>query len=336
VGTPEYLAPEQAADARQADIRSDVYSLGCTLYHLLTGRPPFVEPTAMQTVLAHVNQRALPPHELRSVVPPELSAVVARMLEKEPIRRYQTPREVADALARFCESGEASAAAGTALPGASVAAVVASRIGGQEGQRRTATGRQPRQTLSLVAAGILLSGLIPCVILVLQPRKMQYLSDMQEFDVRVVQGPPGVPRFAKKGNLGFGKGDPRYAGGRIRVNGRGADHGLSMGPAHNDFARASYKLGKSATTFTARVALDDSAGAAGLLPGQGRIPTAVTFEVVADGKVLWSSRPVDETGVEQECRVDVAGVDILELRVHCPGNGDNAFAVWLEPRVSLK
>src|SRR5207302_8123145 len=75
MGTPEYIAPEQAMDARQADIRADIYSLGCTLYCLLAGRPPFVEQTAMQTILAHRDKKAVPLHKVRSDVPVELSAV---------------------------------------------------------------------------------------------------------------------------------------------------------------------------------------------------------------------------------------------------------------------
>ncbi len=84
MGTPEYVAPEQATDARTADTRADIYSLGCTLYSLLTGRPPFVEDTLVKLVLAHIEKEPQPLHELRPDVPPELSAVVAKMLAKDP------------------------------------------------------------------------------------------------------------------------------------------------------------------------------------------------------------------------------------------------------------
>jgi hypothetical protein len=67
-------------------------------------------------------------------------------------------------------------------------------------------------------------------------RKPQYLSDMEEFDVKVTQGPPGVDRFAKHGNLGYGEGDPRYAKGRIRVSGKESPNGLSLCPDSNTFA----------------------------------------------------------------------------------------------------
>jgi hypothetical protein len=106
MGTPEYVAPEQATDARTADTRADVYSLGCTLYFLLTGRPPFVEDTPVKLVLAHIEKEPRPLHELRADVPPELSAVVDRMLAKDPGRRYQTPIDAVRALAFFCKPGQ--------------------------------------------------------------------------------------------------------------------------------------------------------------------------------------------------------------------------------------
>jgi WD40 repeat protein len=101
LGTVDYLAPEQADDARQADIRSDIYSLGCTLYHLLSGRPPFPQGTAAQKIMAHTKRDPLPLQELRPDLPPGLARVVSRMMGKSPDDRYQTPAEVCAALARF-------------------------------------------------------------------------------------------------------------------------------------------------------------------------------------------------------------------------------------------
>jgi formylglycine-generating enzyme required for sulfatase activity len=105
MGTPEYVAPEQATDARSADTRADIYSLGCTLYALLTGRPPFQEDTMVKLVLAHIEKEARPLHEVRPDVPPELSAVVAKMLAKDLSQRYQRPVEVALALVPFIKAG---------------------------------------------------------------------------------------------------------------------------------------------------------------------------------------------------------------------------------------
>jgi serine/threonine protein kinase len=102
VGTPDYIAPEQARDAHTADIRADIYSLGCTLYDLLAGQAPFPEGTAVEKVLAHLHQAARPLAEIRPDVPGKLVRVVERMMAKDPVQRYATPAEVAAALAPFC------------------------------------------------------------------------------------------------------------------------------------------------------------------------------------------------------------------------------------------
>jgi uncharacterized protein (TIGR03067 family) len=101
VGTPDYIAPEQAADAAAADIRADVYSLGCTLYHLLAGAPPFHAETVVGKVRAHAERAPRPLAEVRPHLPAGLAAVVERMMAKDPARRYPTPAEVARALAPF-------------------------------------------------------------------------------------------------------------------------------------------------------------------------------------------------------------------------------------------
>ena len=100
LGTPLYMAPEQVRDAHAADTRADIYSLGCTLYALLAGRPPFPEGTDLKAAAA-VGQAPRPLTALRRDVPPGLANVVARMMEKDPAKRYQTPAEVAAALLPF-------------------------------------------------------------------------------------------------------------------------------------------------------------------------------------------------------------------------------------------
>jgi WD40 repeat protein len=104
MGTADYIAPEQATDSHNVDIRADIYSLGCTLYKLLAGRAPFGSPEYKNDVakmLAHVQQTPPPIAGLRTDLPAELAAVVDRMMAKEPAQRYGTPAEVAAALAPF-------------------------------------------------------------------------------------------------------------------------------------------------------------------------------------------------------------------------------------------
>src|SRR5262249_48716236 len=95
MGTADYLAPEQAIDFHQADIRADIYSLGCTFYYLLTGQPPFAGSSLTEKLIKH--QQAQPPDlaKLRPDLPPGLTRVLQTMLAKRPEQRYQTPGEVA-------------------------------------------------------------------------------------------------------------------------------------------------------------------------------------------------------------------------------------------------
>jgi formylglycine-generating enzyme required for sulfatase activity len=123
MGTPEYMAPEQALDPHGADVRADIYSLGCTCYFLLAGRPPFTGGTLAQQLIWH--QQTPPPAitSLRPDLPPGLAAVLHKMLAKRPQDRYQTPAEVALALAPFSDAPvavPASATAPLAIPATTV------------------------------------------------------------------------------------------------------------------------------------------------------------------------------------------------------------------------
>ncbi len=108
LGTPDFIAPEQISDARRADIRADIYSLGCTLYCLLTGGPPFQGTSLYDILQAHHSRDALPLNLARPEVPVELAALVGKMMAKEPERRFQTPAEVGKALMPFFKKGNAA------------------------------------------------------------------------------------------------------------------------------------------------------------------------------------------------------------------------------------
>jgi len=114
LGTPDFIAPEQSLDATKADIRADIYSLGCTLHYLLAGSPPFQGTSLYEVLQAHHSIEAKPLNLVRPHVPWELAAVVAKMMAKDPARRYQTPGEVAQALKPFYKPGGSELAAGNA------------------------------------------------------------------------------------------------------------------------------------------------------------------------------------------------------------------------------
>lgn len=109
MGTLEYMAPEQADDTHAVDIRADIYSLGCTLYALLAGGPPFGGPqftTPVRKITAHLQKPVPPIGDKRDDVPAELISILERMLAKRPDERFATPGEVALALEPFCRGAD--------------------------------------------------------------------------------------------------------------------------------------------------------------------------------------------------------------------------------------
>jgi hypothetical protein len=163
----------------------------------------------------------------------------------------------------------------------------------------TATGKLAVESVSLTA---------------LTAEKVQYLSDMIAFDVKM--GPWSLGR----GNLGNPGASP------IIVNGKKADKGLGMHAESRDYVRAKYKLAKTATAFKASVAINDPSPASG-----GGSP--LFFQVYGDGKLLWSSTGINVPKQTQSCSVSVKNVDILELRITCPRDGEHAHAVWVDPYI---
>ena len=106
LGTADYIAPEQIDDPHAADIRADIYSLGCTLYFLLAGRPPFPDGSLIQKLMAHREKTPRPLAEIRADVPPELAQVVERMMAKDPSLRPSTPAEAVLGFAPFSDAFE--------------------------------------------------------------------------------------------------------------------------------------------------------------------------------------------------------------------------------------
>jgi eukaryotic-like serine/threonine-protein kinase len=104
LGTIDYMAPEQALNPRAAGIRSDIYSLGCTLYYLLTGQVPFPDGTVPEKLLKHQREEPTPLSNYRKDVPVAFAALMKRMLAKHPEDRFRTPDSLALALAPHARS----------------------------------------------------------------------------------------------------------------------------------------------------------------------------------------------------------------------------------------
>ncbi|HTQ39715.1 MAG TPA: protein kinase [Pirellulales bacterium] len=116
LGTADYLAPEQAKDSHSVDKRADIYSLGCTLYFLLTGHAPFPEGTLAQRIWKHQNQMPKSIYDDRKDAPPPLVEVCLRMMSKQPDARFQSAGEVAVQLSKWLEGrGKESSSSGLGL-----------------------------------------------------------------------------------------------------------------------------------------------------------------------------------------------------------------------------
>ena len=333
LGTLDYMAPEQALDFRVADIRADIYSLGCVLYFLLTGQPPFPEGTPAQKLLSH--QIKEPPlRQLRPELPKALVDLILRTLAKSPSDRPQTPVEFAALLDPFTigkGSNSERRPAALALPvpvstRASMPVVVPEAVPARNVAAvpafqclRAAPLSMLRQRWPLLAVSAGLMGVVGLLaVYLLQPPVEVFLSDLPEEKVQLRLG----AALGKKGDVGHGP--------RISVGGKVSPKGICTPPPGSGSALVSYRLNKQYRQFKATVATDDSFAES---------PTPLTFAVIGDGKVLWQSKPVKKRGDEQECDVRVAGVDRLELTVSCPGtdrlNGHTpaAYPVWIEPRL---
>lgn len=99
LGSPLYISPEQAkADGGEADIRSDIYSLGITLYHMLAGKPPFENKIPMRVIQSHIEESIPPLPESEEPVSPGVFELLAKMTSKNPDNRYSTPAEIIEAI----------------------------------------------------------------------------------------------------------------------------------------------------------------------------------------------------------------------------------------------
>ncbi len=115
LGTFDYISPEQARDPRSADVRSDLYSLGCTLYYMLTGMPPFPEGTVLQKLLSHNSDPPPDPREARPEIPDEIAAIATKLMAKQPGARHASPRALVNDLLKVAdELGMAGIASRTA------------------------------------------------------------------------------------------------------------------------------------------------------------------------------------------------------------------------------
>jgi endo-alpha-N-acetylgalactosaminidase len=143
----------------------------------------------------------------------------------------------------------------------------------------------------------------------------QYLSELTEIEANLGFGKLG------KGTLGFDENPP------LAFKGVKTPHGLSMHPPKQGASNVSYKLGKKFKVFLASVAINDDSMGSG---------SPLTFKVVGDGKELWVSKPIKAPLETQDCKVDIAKVDRLDLVVSAESSNEAAHALWIEPQVTAE
>jgi serine/threonine protein kinase len=152
IGTPDYMAPEQFTRAKSVDPRADIYSLGCTLFHLIAGRVPFPTSSLTEKFAAHEGLTPPPLEELCPEMPAGLALAVGRMMAKRPEDRFQTAAEAAEALAPYV--------AGSSMSFSGLKAT-ASWHGSQLGIKVASKRRQRRQWMMVAGAGALAAAGIP-------------------------------------------------------------------------------------------------------------------------------------------------------------------------------
>jgi CheY-like chemotaxis protein/tRNA A-37 threonylcarbamoyl transferase component Bud32 len=180
LGTVDYMPPEQAADSTTTDHRADIYSLGCTLFFLLTGRPPYDGPSMMSILLKHRDAPVPSLAAARPDVPPVLDAIYHRMLAKSAADRYQTMAEVV-----------------AALEG------VAAQVGGAAGPAPVVPGPAAATSSTVCPAGTAATGVLPpadiLTVLVVEPSRVQagiIRKYLEAQDVRVTAAATGKDALA--------------------------------------------------------------------------------------------------------------------------------------------
>src|ERR687890_628830 len=155
IGTAQYLSPEQAR-GETVDARSDLYSTGCLLYELLTGRPPFTGDSPVSVAYQHVREAPVPPSQLDPVITPDIDAVTLKALAKDPLDRYQSAREMKADISRVLAGQQATAVVPRVAAEAAPTRVVPAAVVTSTETDEQEDEEEPRSRAGLVAGVVAL------------------------------------------------------------------------------------------------------------------------------------------------------------------------------------
>ncbi len=330
LGTPAFMSPEQARGDR-IDPRSDLFSLGSVLYGLCTGTPPFPGNNTLATLTALAMHQVRPAREVNPDVPKRLSDLIDRLLAKEADDRPASASDVIAELDRI--------AAAEITKELDTFSEPRTRSIPRKRKKKKPPRSNKRQWLLIGGIALAAVVLIGVGIAVFSPRRtaatmptsnstsrVTYLSDLTPFEESGwLHNPPPRPQDRPPPPGQF---PPPLEPFELRVGGKRLAHSLFMHPQPrpgNTTARGSYRIDKKFATFHTGVALNDDNG--------GRTEVPITFAVLGDGKILWTSKPIHIAGESDECTLNVKDVSVLTIEVRCPGPPRAAHAVWVEPRL---
>lgn len=346
MGTPAFMSPEQAR-GETLDPRSDLFSLGAVMYCMCTGERPFSGDSLVAQLTALAVDAQKPVRERNPEIPPALSKLVDRLLEKKPDNRPQSAEAVVEELDRIEarlgkpptpieRAGGArvilGAVAGLVLLGvagwvwqqrdSSPAAAESVRTGDVEkSSSPPAQAKEPSQQVNERPPPA-----SPRDVLGLFKKQMAEAPE-KTFCVALPLADDGLVYYPKETGKahGFKQMAPPDAFLEFKAFGEASPHAIGMHPTPRGPAACVIKLGKQYKTFAAFVTQNE-----GMHPSY----SSMTFSVLGDGKALWTSKPLVSPKESQACRVPVEGVQELRLELDCDGEPRGCHGLWFEPYVS--
>ncbi|WP_171473527.1 protein kinase domain-containing protein [Frigoriglobus tundricola] len=322
VGTPAYMSLEQMGGGA-IDCRSDLFSFGCVMYAMCTGRPPFAASNPVARIAALVRGHLTPVREIQPAVPEPLARLIEQLLATDPDKRPPSAAEVVRRL-RAIRTGPAGADRAPApfLRRHRVKLVALVAVLAATALLARATW-PPRAESPVASSPVTPPDLPPAPDG--GPRAepqvppaapvVEYLCDMTKLHERTHPPPGGRP--------------PPGVDGVVRVGGVRAPHGVFMHatPSRAEPAIATYKLDRKYLRFTAEVAMNDSARR----PEDGPL----VFTVAIDGEEKWRSRELAPRQPPERCDLDVRGANELTIGVQFLGaRYQGAHGAWIEPHLT--